>query len=296
MGRNFRVYIFVFSAALVFGASASSYSLLQHPLTLYSSERLDQLREDEMRVAFIGDSSLKWAIDSELFGDLAAAEVSNLALTAEGHNFSATFNMLRHLAAKQTPPDVVVIMQGITSWDNSFEMGGFCTTLEGLSTDSVEQAELINASGCINYTYFNLRQVLSLARQIYAEKAAVSVPPKTFTAGTLTVEEAVEGFSGEIGSSKQREIDIINSFSANAPFKVIWVSGPLHQEVHENFAELLKRQSEMLRSASNIKVIGSSLSMPPEQMYNAVSHVDPDFKGDVTRWYFSELSDFLSEH
>lgn len=288
------LFLFLSSFSLIIMSASVFYALTLHPLYIKGQDRIQQSQGD-FEIAFVGDSSVEWAINADLFGELSGMRTQNLGLTAEGHNFSGTYNIIRHLINRPSDkPKYIIIMNSLTAWDNEFEIGGYCSTLNQLSSKPPLGAGLIEKWDCFKFKYLNLKQIWMTIHQLYYDYSqSENLEMKTFRNGGISwksvIESNVLANLHEVGATKVAELKLLDRQLNNSGIKVIYLQGPLHAQVADLFEDTLSEHHVILRSLKNIEFIEHYLYPPNKDMGNSISHVSPDVKDEVTKFYFTLL-------
>jgi hypothetical protein len=292
--KFFLLFLLLSSFCLIIMSASVFYALTIHPLHIKGQARIQQSQSD-FEIAFVGDSSVEWAIDADLFEELSGFKTQNLGLTAEGHNFSGTYNIIRHLLNRPSgKPKYIIIMNSLTAWDNEFEIGGYCATLNQLTSQPALAAGLIEKWDCFKFKYLNLKQISMTINQLYYDYSqSNNLENKTFRNGGITWEYVVESKVlqnlGKIGATKVTELKVLDQQLIGSDVKVIYLQGPLHNQVANLFDNALSSQHDILRNLKNIEFIEHYLYPPNEDMGNSISHVSPEVKEEVTKFYFNLL-------
>jgi len=287
-------FLLLSSFCLILMSASVFHALTLHPLYIKGQDRIQQSQSD-FDIAFVGDSSVEWAIDADLFGKLSGLKTQNLGLTAEGHNFSGTYNIIRHLLNRPSGrPKYIIIMNSLTAWDNEFEIGGYCSTLNQLSSQPVLAAGLIEKWDCFKFKYLNLKQIWMTINQLYYDYSQSNKSEnKTFRNGGITWESVIESTVlrnlDTIGASKVAELKMLDQHLNHSDVKVLYFQGPLHNQVANLFDDTLSQQHTILKNLKNIKFIEHYLYPSNNDMGNSISHVSPQVKDVVTTFYFTAL-------
>jgi hypothetical protein len=292
------IHSLLFTLLLIIALSSLvGFSRTLHPLHAKSIKKIEESQHTS-EVVFVGDSSLAFALDASLFSKLSNKSVSNLSLTAHGHGFSGTYNMIRHVINNNKEVKYIVIMNAPTSWDTNFLIGGYCSTLNGLDSTQALDFELIDYTDCFKFNYFNLKSIYDTYKQRAAEKKSKEEPLKTYQNGGKNLsKDSKQNFTvSQINFRiKSKELKMIDEYLKDKEIKIIYVQGSLHYQMAKEYAGIINKQHQMLNELKNITFIHQYLYPKNESMGNSVSHVDVSYKEEATAFYHSIISPYL-EH
>ena len=295
-------WLLVFYTALVFLCitTAVRISFEYNPLSIRSKNKiLETFEQNEM--VLIGDSSLAAGIDEQYLSSLTGLTISRLNLSATGHNFAATYNLIRHAITNNENLQYIVIMQSPSAWQYGFQQAGYCSTLGTLDSKSVINAGLIDRWTCLKLKHLSIAQIYStLAQRIYEyifnEKITYIA---TYKNGGLNISKDLSQnkFKGleNINSDKYKIIALINDLQIKGFPKILYLQGALHSELHKKYLTHIERHHNIINSYQNIQLVESYLYPKNENMGNSENHVDTSFQRQATDFYFKALKSHLKK-
>ena len=283
------LFLFLFSKLI-------NFSVINNPLYKKSQKRVLE-SYDSSQIVFVGDSSLEYGLDAQYFSKLCEGiSVSNLALSAKGHDFAGTYNMLRHTIENNHDMKMIVIMHTPYIWYSEFSMGGYCSTLNDLDSAQPYDFGLINEFDCFKYHHANFKAIYESYRQTNAvnEKSKF---PNTYKNGKKNIykemDENIYTKFNSIGSTKMQEIKMIDEYLKDKKIKVIYVQGTFHSQLAKEYAFIIKKQQKVLKNLNNIIFVEKYLYPKNENMGNTENHVDASYKKESTKFYFDILKPYI---
>jgi hypothetical protein len=275
-----------------------SFSITVHPLHVKSMNKIEQSKHSS-EVVFVGDSSLKDSIDASVFSTLSKKSVSNLWLTAHGHGFPGTYNMIRHAINNNKDVKYIVIMHTPSSWDTNFLIGGYCSTLNNLNSTKILDLEFIDDLDCFKFNYFNLKLIYEAYRQRHDDNKSNEKPPKTYRNGSKNISTDMKQNPFSVNQnhfeSKSKELKMIDEYVENKNIKIIYVQGPLHYQMAIEYKDIINKQHQILNQLKNITFINQYLYPKNENMGDAWSHIDTSYTVEATKFYHSVISPYLGD-
>jgi hypothetical protein len=295
--KKFVIYTILTTIILSFITSqAIYYSVTTNKLYKYSQQRIKE-SHDNAKIVFVGDSSLEHAIDEQYFSKLSGIKTSNLALTASAHNLSATYNMIRHVIKNNKDVKIIVMMQNPSVWINDFSLAGYCSTLNNLDSKDAIKRGLLNKFDCLDYHYGNFTELKTKIRHLLKNKKQTK--EKTYKNGLLDIDKEIEvnKYTNllNIGSSKTKELEMINDYIAHKHITLIYLQGSLHKKLAKKYINAINKQHQIIKKQKNITFIEKFLYPENKYMGNTENHVDESYKNHSTRFYYELLKPYTKK-
>jgi len=272
------------------------YTTTHNSLYELSQKRINEVKNSNAEIVFIGDSSLGAGLDEKYFEKLSGKTTINLSTTAGAHNLSGSYNMIRHTIKNNKDVKLIVIMQTPFVWYKDFAIGGYCSTLNDLDFGKEIDLKLIEKLDCIKFKYLNLASISEYIQMKKANEAHNNEVKTYKNDGRNIVVEVRNGLHSKInniGKTKIDEIKLIDEYVKNKNIKVVFIQGSLHEEIAKKYNSIIVEQQRILKSMENIIFVEEYLYPKNENMGDTENHVDISYKKESTYFYFEALKKFI---
>ena len=296
--KKFISLFFCLAFSIVFAISQIIYiSTINNPLYVLSELRVSEAQNSDAEIVFLGDSSLGACIDKNYFAELTnGIKVANLSTSADAHNLSCTYNLLRHTIENNKNVKLIVIMQTPMVWYKDFVLGGYCSTLSGLDFGKEIDYHLVDKTDCFKFHYSNLSAILESAT-MRRRQATNITDTRTYRNGGRDIKkELSDGMHShikKIGNTKQLEVELIDGYASGLNAKVVYVQSTLHAEIAKQYSDVIAKQQQILKGMKNIAFIEKYLYPENKNMGDTENHVDDSYRKTSTEFYFSILKPYI---
>jgi hypothetical protein len=262
---------------------------------VYDYQRTKVVKADEIKIVFVGDSSLGNAIDANLFGKLTEKSTANLALSGT-HGLGASFNMIR-LTNEHHDLKIAVVMQALKTMTRSDAVAGYFFTTDRLEWREMSLVEIAKL-------YLNYRTVKETFQQVW-KRGFRRVPPVLSDdylaqrGTTERIERELEELDRELeddpllpGMVSQAQIDFvirIAEYCESEGIRCVYAHGPIYDRYCETAAPYIESLNVAITQAGLDVVEGTPRCMPPHEVGDTLDHAAPGEKAAYTRWYHERL-------
>ncbi len=272
------------------------FSTTHNILYQQGQERLEAIISNpNTEVVFLGDSSLANGVNNELFAKLSKKEVLNLWTTGGGHNLAATYNLLRHVLNDLHHVQTIIIMHTPSVYGYDFLLGGYFSTLGDLDSKVPFQRHLLTYKDFMVFYFLNLNSITDYLTMRKVQKKRTNTKPWTFKNGRITRPlNKLQTEYLKIGETKEIELKMIDNLMAEKNITIVYIQGPLHNDVYSRYHEIIDRQQALIKKTfKHITFIETYLYPQNENMGNTIDHVDKSYKGTATKFYYEHLKKYI---
>lgn len=306
LSSKYFVMIFILFVGSVLLFLLSTHYIARHyfdftdaSLIRYQNKKLATAHD--ITTIIVGDSSAGNTMDAAFFEKLSGQKTLSIALGGS-NGFERNFNMIRR-ALQTQPIKNVVMIYALRLWNRKFDRQAYFESLGNLP-DPYPRPSLFPSKLSEEYIRFliNLREAKHFfsflkeqprVRNFDKRIDYMSQNEDAFSNGRkkLTEDDIIPDV---INEERKKLFSITDEFCARNNLRCIYAHGPLLEEVADNFVTQTDAiNSFMQQNAQYIIPIKKIFSYPRKKMGDAIEHVDPLFKKEVTKEYFETIKQFL---
>ncbi|MFY9462906.1 MAG: hypothetical protein WAP52_01835 [Candidatus Sungiibacteriota bacterium] len=259
--------------------------------------QMDKLNKnlDRVETVILGDSAAGNAIDADLFSELSGQLTLNLALTGS-FGFIGDYNLIKYLHQNAPHLKNIIIIHTLDIWQRPLSQEGYFDTMRYVNFP--ERYYWIfpwRIGSYLGYT-MNLKKAAHIALSVLRGKEpSIAIDEKYDY-----IPQGQERFSNGrkiIGPDARLKETIKNTemfFALDAlcgekSINCIYMHGPIHEIMFNNSTAAIRRIDAILKSATSIKYIDKIFHYESRYMGDSEDHIDPLYKGMITKAYFDAL-------
>lgn len=250
---------------------------------------------ESVKVVILGDSSAGNAIEAATFEELSGLRTKNLALTGS-FGFAGTYNLIRHVH-EHHPSATIIIIHTPDIWDREFAEQGYFETIGHLS----DTLSIANKKGLVfkQFRYvFNPKEIGWYFRHLLKPEKIPQIYNDYLTQGDATFangrKQEVHELVGKIHPDKVSVFKSIDIVCGSLDIDCVYLHGPIHEATFERSKNHLDHINDIIHGMNHIQVINTIFSYPSSMMGNAIDHVSPPARKQVTEDYYSKIIESTS--
>ena len=271
----FFLLLFFLPVYLLFYLGHNGFINEQQHLLSYQKERIAQ---SNAKILFLGDSSLGYSLDEEVFGDLSKKTTLNAALTGL-YGYAGSFNLLKQASEENDSLEMVIIASVPELLARPISREGFFRTLNIEDVFRVDIVWIFKL--CASYmktVKLNKREII----QNYIEQNPRDLDERKFT--KIRPENIVV--------DKVHYLRRIKNYCDSAQIKFLYMNAPSYDSVLYYSQDFLERHDSIL-TLNNIDFVAERIVIPVGHLGDTYNHIDPLLKSNYTNKYFDILEDYL---
>lgn len=250
----------------------------------YQTEKIDGLRDLDIDVVFLGDSSLGNSISASHLTRVHGLTAANLALTG-AYGFAGDLNMLRRVL-RRMKPRLVVLMHTPHALERP-------ASHRGLVFSAEEFADLAEAPAvAIVGAFLDIGTPLNVLAGTFARSARHNsrIQDDYVQQGARIDPPGPEGERGraQVDPSNLRYLSALGQLCQDQGLRCIYLHGPYASPACEEKIERLQAIDAAIREAGLLPA-GGPLCIPPRDLGDAPDHVAPEAKVRFTDAYLRLL-------
>lgn len=255
----------------------------------------------QLDTIIVGDSSAGNAIDAELFSNQTGWRVANLALT-RSFGLEGSYNLMRQAIKKHPIRNVIIIQSPTTLWSDSFSEQGLAETLGDLPLPS----RLPGNISRWDFFLFQLKSRFNMKELVWFVKYLLHPPTvgiaNDYLQQTAQIDRSLDRFALKKSTKPVsanppvgggNTINLIDQLCGERQLRCLFLSGPLAEELINNFQSTIEQNNLFVQSTKNIRLISQVFKYPAPLMGDAEDHVATSSKKQVTQEYIEATKIFL---
>jgi len=269
----------------------------------YQLNKIKAMNKKNIQTVIVGDSSARHAIDPKYFALLSNQNTLNLSLQGS-FGIESTLNIIKRCENAFPNLKNIIIIHTLEIWHRPFSYQGYYTTMPSI----ININNVNNIAPDIIKQYliylFNPKQIFWLFKDIYNLYIKKKEPyiikndtdlykqsKKRYSNKKKKVDNKMsipEPFSL---AYKQKTYKLLDKYCSKQKFNCTFANGPILNIVSSNSQKEIKKiQTFLYNNSKHIFPITNIFEYPLHKMGNALDHVDPNFKKEVTLEYFNLIN------
>lgn len=260
----------------------------------YQMEKLNK-NLDRVETVILGDSAAGNAIDANLFSELSGQLTLNLALTGS-FGFIGDYNLIKYIHKNAPHLKNIIIIHTLDIWQRPLSQEGYFDTMRYVGFP--ERYYWIfpwRVGSYLGYT-MNIKKAVHIAVSMLRGNQ----PPLRVDERYDYIPQGRERFSNGLKviapdarlkeTIKNAEMFFaLNKLCGEKAANCIYMHGPIHETMFNNSTVAIRRIDEILKNAKSIRQVDKVLHYESKYLGDSEDHIDPLYKGIVTKAYLDIL-------